>query len=229
MAPSARIRGEAHRSPQGAYANHGKEVRSGAGLINHLLPDALGFKDELDELAGGAFAANRLGDVMSGTFYFVGGVSDGHSQTDPLHNHQIGQVVAEEGDLGFVDAGFSQNVFVSGDLVALFFVDKGDVEFLAAAAKRGAAAAGNHAGVETGGDGQGQALAVMGVEILDFERAAVRLREQRDASVGERAIHVHQQDFNAACALLDDWGCTAWCSSQRFSSAEISCFDRSKE
>ncbi len=72
-----------------------------------------------------------------------------------------------------MDAGLSQNVFVGGDFVALFLVDKSNVEFLAAAAKRGAAAAGDYAGVETGGDGQGQALAVMGVEVLDFERAAI--------------------------------------------------------
>src|SRR5882672_9050641 len=114
---------------------------SGAGFVNHLLPDAFGPKDELDELAGSAFAANRLGDVMRGAFYFFGGVSDGHGEADALHNHQIRQVVAEEGHLGFVDAGFSQNVLVGGDLMPLFFVDKGDVEFLAATAKRGAAAA----------------------------------------------------------------------------------------
>jgi len=187
---------------------------SGAGFVDHLFPDAFGFEDELYELAGGAFAADRLGDVMGGAFYFVGGVADGHGEADPLHNHQVRQVVSEKGNLGLVDAGSSQNVFVGGDFVALFLVHIRNVEFLATAAKRGAAAAGNHAGVETGGDGQGQALAVMGVEVLDFERAAVRLREQRNASVGERAIHVHQEDFDAACALLDDGCCTAWCSCQ---------------
>ena len=210
LSGSSKSKRRPHKSEQGSHL----KVRSGAGLVDHLFPDAFGSEDELDELAGGAFAANRFGDVVCGAFYFVGGVSDGYSEPHPPHHHQIRQVVAEKGDLGFVDAGFSQNVFVGGDLVPLFFVDKSDVEFLAAAAKRGAAAAGNHAGVQTGGDGEGQALAVMGVEVLDFERTAIGLREQRDASIRERAIHIHQHDFNAACALLDDGRCTACCSSQ---------------
>src|SRR6266850_1119343 len=144
-------RTDSKRSPRMGRAVDDSPEQLGAGLVYHLVPDAFGFEDQLDKLAGGAFAAKPLGDVVRGAFYFVGGVSDGHSEPDSLHNHQIRQVVPQVGDLGFVDAGFSQNIFVRGDLVPLFFVDKGDVEFLAAAAKRGAATAGNHAGMQARG------------------------------------------------------------------------------
>ena len=51
----------------------------------------------------------------------------------------------------------------------LLFVNEFDTEFLAAAAKGGAAASGDDAGADAGGVGERQALAVMSVESFDFE------------------------------------------------------------
>ena len=70
------------------------------------------------------------------------------------------------------------------------------------AAKRGAAAAGDYAGVETGGDGQGQALAVMGVELFYFESGAVGLREEEHAAVGHGAVDVHEEEFDLGGAFF---------------------------
>jgi hypothetical protein len=51
------------------------ECDSGAGFVDHFLPDAFAFEDDFDDFAGRAFAADRFGHVMGGLFYFDGGVS----------------------------------------------------------------------------------------------------------------------------------------------------------
>jgi hypothetical protein len=117
------------------------------------LPDAFGLEDDFDEFAGGAFAAVGFGDVVGGAADFRRGVMNCDSQADALHDSQIGEVVAEEGDFGFFGAGLSQDVFVGGDLVALLFVDEFDVEFLAAPAEGWAGSAGDDAGAQAGGNG----------------------------------------------------------------------------
>ena len=42
--------------------------RSGAGFVDHLLPDAAGFEEDFDDFAGGAFAPVGGGDVVGHGF-----------------------------------------------------------------------------------------------------------------------------------------------------------------
>ena len=137
---------------------------SGAGFVDHFFPDAFGFEDEFDELASGAFAAIGFGGVVGGAADFRRGVVDGDGEADALHDHQVGEIIAEEGDFGFLRAGFAEDVFVGGDLVTLLFVDEFDVQLFAASAQSGAAASGNDAGAQAGGDGQCETLAVVSVK-----------------------------------------------------------------
>ena len=43
-----------------------EEAPSSAGLVDHFIPDAFGFEDELDEFAGCAFPAIGSGGVVGG-------------------------------------------------------------------------------------------------------------------------------------------------------------------
>ena len=93
----------------------------------------------------------------------------------------------------------------------LFFVDELDVQFLAAAAKSGAAAAGDDAGAQPGGNGKSEALPVVSVEGFAFERMAILLRDERHTTVGQRAVHVHEQDenlFRSSCQFFRDFLCS---------------------
>lgn len=56
----------------------GYEWGLGAGFVDHLFPDAFAFEDHFDELAGGTFSANGLGDIVGGSFDFAGGVPYGY-------------------------------------------------------------------------------------------------------------------------------------------------------
>src|SRR5260370_28039850 len=125
--------------------------RSGAGLVDHLFPDAFGPEDEFDEFAGGAFAAIGFGGEVGGAADFRGSVMNGGRQADALHDHQVRQVIAKKSDFRFLSAGLAQDIFVSGNLVPLLLVDKFDIQFFAAAAQSGPAPAGDDAGAQPGG------------------------------------------------------------------------------
>ena len=114
---------------------------------------------------------------MGGPADFRGGVVNGDGQSYPLHEGQVRQVIAEKGDFRFLCAGFPQDVFVSGNLVALLLVDKLDVQLLTPSAQSRAAASGNDARPQPGGDGKREALAVVGVKRLAFESRTIRLRQ----------------------------------------------------
>ena len=113
---------------------------------------------------------------MGGAAHFGRRVVDCHSQPDALHDGEVGQVVAKKGNFRFFGAGLAENVFISRDLVALFFVNKLDVQLFAASAKGGAAAAGDDASAQSSGDGESETLAVVGVERLTLQCVAIRLR-----------------------------------------------------
>ncbi len=165
---------------------------SGAGFVDHFFPDAFGLKDEFDEFAGGAFAAIGFSGVVGGAAHFGRGVMDGDGQADALHHHQVGEIVAEEGDFGLLRAGFAEDVFVGGDLVTLLLVDELDVQLFAAAAKGGAAASGDDARAQAGRNSEREALAVVSVKRFALESRAVGLGQKCDAAVGQSAVHVHQ-------------------------------------
>jgi hypothetical protein len=46
---------------------------SSAGFVDHFFPDAFGLEDDLDEFAGGAFAAVGFGGVVGGAADFLRG------------------------------------------------------------------------------------------------------------------------------------------------------------
>jgi hypothetical protein len=181
---------------------------SGAGFVDHFFPNAFGLEDEFDEFACSAFAAIGFGGVVGGAAHFRGGVVDGDGEADALHDHQVREIIAEEGDFGLLRAGFAEDVFVGSDFVTLLFVDEFDVQLFAAAAKGGAAASGDDAGAQAGGHGQREALTVVSVKRFALEGRAVGLGQKRDAAVGQRAVHVHQQDhdlFRSSCQFRWDF------------------------
>ncbi len=118
----------------------GRGAPSGPGFVDHFFPDAFGLEDDLDEFARGTFAAIGFGGVVGGPAHFRGGVVNGDGQSYPLHEGQVRQVIAEKGDFRFLCAGFPQDVFVSGNLVALLLVDKLDVQLFTPSAQSRAAA-----------------------------------------------------------------------------------------
>ena len=80
-------------------------------LCRVFLPDGFGAEDECDEFAGGGFAAIGFGGVVGGAVDFGGGVVNGNGEADALQHSQVGEVIAEEGEVRFLDAGFVQDGF----------------------------------------------------------------------------------------------------------------------
>ncbi len=95
-----------------------EEAPSSPGLVDHFIPDAFGFEDQLDEFAGCAFPAIGFGSVVGGAAHFRGGVVNGEGESNALHDGQVGEVIAEKGDLRFLGAGLAQHIFVGGEFVA---------------------------------------------------------------------------------------------------------------
>src|SRR5690242_19023266 len=181
----------------GAACSRNKQgSRLRARFVDHLFPDALGFENQLDQFARGSFAAGSLGSVIRRAFHLRRGVAHGNSEPDAAHDHQVGQIVAEIGDFGFLGASLSQNIFVSRDFVPLFFVNEFHIQLFASAPQRRAAPSSNDARAQACGHGESESLAVMRVEGLHFQRVVVWRGRQRYATVGERAVYIHQQHGN---------------------------------
>src|ERR1700682_4663185 len=175
-------------------------VPLGAGLVDHFFPDAFGLEDDLDEFTRGAFPAIGFGGVVGRPPHFWCGIVDGDRQSHAIHYGQVRQVIAKIGDFRFLRSGLAQDIFVSRDLVPLLLVDKLDIQLFTASAQSCAGAAGDDAGPQPGGNGQREALAVVSVNILQLKCGPVRLRQQREAAIGQCPIHVHQQDLNLLCS-----------------------------
>src|SRR5260370_5047479 len=161
--------------------------RSSAGFVNHLFPDAFGAEDEFDEFARGAFATIGFGGVLRCAADFRGSIVNGDRESDALHDHQVGQVIAEEGDFRFLGAGLAQDILVSRNLVPLLLVDKFDIQFFAAAAKSGAAPPADEPGAKAPGGSEREALAVVRVKCLALERRTIRLGHERVPSISKCA------------------------------------------
>jgi len=89
----------------------GRGAVTGAGFVVYFFPDGFGAEDECDEFAGGGFAAIGFGGVVGGAVDFGGGVVNGNGEADALQHSQVGEVIAEEGEVRFLDAGFVQDGF----------------------------------------------------------------------------------------------------------------------
>src|SRR5262249_27656890 len=138
--------------------------------------------------------------------YFDGGVADGDSEADAAHHSEIGKIVSQVGDFGFLHAGLFQNFFVSGNFVRLLFINKVHSHFGGAFADRGAFASADDAGADSRGAREGQALAVVRVEGLQFEGGTVRLGKKIDVTHGDGAVHVHEENLDGASAFGDGGG-----------------------
>jgi hypothetical protein len=122
--PASRTAGSQDESPCGAIHKFNDErdgetpplqsqpVWLGDGLGDSFFPAALGFQDQLDQFADGAFAAANCGDVVGGAFYFVDGVGDCNGQAYALEDREVREVVADVGYFFVAYSGADQDGLV---------------------------------------------------------------------------------------------------------------------
>ena len=168
--------------------------------------DAAGVEDEIDGVASGTVAAGVGSDVVGGGFGLRAGVGDGDRETDLAHDGQVDDVVADVGDF-FEGAVFGGHDLRDGvHFIGLALVDVVDLEVAGADGYDRRLALGDEADLEAGEAGDADAHAVVRGETLDLGcvavGAAVERRDDGDVAVGEDAVDVVEEDFDAAGAVF---------------------------
>jgi len=168
------------------------ENASGSRFADHRFPNTFGFENEFNRFADRTVAGESLRSVMGGLFYLGDGVAHCDREASAAHQGNIGKIIADIGDCRIGQARFAKDFFIGRHLERLFHINKLHLHFVRPAEQRGTLAAGNAASSQARGLRQGEALAIVRVEGLDFEGAAVGLREQGDAAVRHRSVDIHE-------------------------------------
>jgi len=124
---------------------------------------------------------------------FFGGVRDGDGEGGAAHKWDVCNVVADDTCLCFGDAGGDEDFTVFDDLVVRPLPEMFDTEVAGAAFEGGGGAPGDDGGLEAGAVEEDEAVAVAGVKAFLLVVAG----DERDPPVGEDAVAVEQQEFNA--------------------------------
>ena len=156
-------------------------------------------------------AAAVGGDVVRGGFGLRSRVGGGDGEAYFAHDGEVDDVVAYVGDL-VEGAVFGGEDFVERvDLVGLALVDVVDLEVAGADGYDLRVALGDEADFEAGEAGDADAHAVVGGEGFDLGGVAVGVavegRDDGDVAVGEDAVDVVEEDFDAAGAVFGGQGC----------------------
>src|SRR5690554_3517823 len=158
---------------------------------------ALGAQDQLAELPCRAFATPRLSHAVGVLAHEGIGAGDGHPQADAADHRQVGQVVAQIGDLLIMESQLGEQFIEHHQLVFTALVQVLDAQVASAPLHHRGLAAGNDAGTHAGAHQHLDAVSVQGVEGLEL--AAVGQEVQ--TAVGEHAVHVEDRQANLAGAL----------------------------
>jgi hypothetical protein len=170
---------------------------------------ALCGEDEVDGVSACALAAGEWRDVVGDGFDLGAGVGGGDGKADDAEDREVDDVVADVGDL-VEGAAFIRDDLVKGvALVVLALVDVVDLEIAGADGDDARVALGDEADLETSEAGHGDAHAIVGVEGFDFSAGEVvrigggdGVGDDDDIAVGEDAVDVVEEDFDAAGAVF---------------------------
>lgn len=184
-------------------------------LLHDFLPPSLGFQDELDCVAQGAFAAGVRRDVVGFFFHFGAGVFDSDGQASGAHGGEIDDVVADERGFFQLETFLFDYLFQTCALVLNALMDVLNLQVAGPESNRFGGAPGDESGLEAGDAGERVGDAVVSVETFDFDLALrgggggggrggpVRrrlrvLRYEKEFAVGEHAVDIEEEEFDVA-------------------------------
>ena len=174
------------------------------GERDRFFPATLRFEDELDYLAGRAFAAAALSDVGTHGLQLWRAVRDADPESGAPGEINVGEVVAHVGDLLFSDANATHAVLEGGGLVSLAEADKVHLHLLGALRHGRRPAASDKAGLDAHGVGERKPLTILRAERLHLghdgfrPRLGAKRRDQRDTAVRQRPVDIHQEELDPA-------------------------------
>ena len=169
-------------------------------MLDGFFKHAAGGEDEVDGIASGALSAGKRRDVVCRALYLRARVGGRDGEADFAHDGKVDDVVAYVGE--FVEgAAFGGENLVDGfHLVRLALVDVFDAEVMRADGDGLRLALGDEAELEAGEAGERYAETIVRVEAFDFDTFAVGSGHDGDVAVGEDAVDVEEEDFDAAGA-----------------------------
>ena len=175
-----------------------------------MLQQTLGFEDELDRIASCAVAAPVRGHVMRLGFHLLPRIGHGYGQAARAHHRQVDHVIAHVSNLVEGDAFLRHNLAYRLHLEGLALIDEFELQIAGAQCHSLADPLGNNAQLHAAQPRQRNACAVVGAITLGLDHLAGNgaigpgdwNRNDPDISVGQDAIDVEENDFDAPGAIL---------------------------
>ena len=137
----------------------------------YFLPLSLGFENEFDGVAEGAFAAGVLGGEVGCRFHLGAGVLDSYGQACPAHGWEVDDVVAYES--GFVggDSGLTNDLLESGTFIMTALLNEFQFQVAGAQGNGFRVALRDESGAKPGKTRQGDGDSVVSVKAFELDGA----------------------------------------------------------
>src|SRR5690606_35588229 len=168
-----------------------------AVVLHEAVPLAAGLEQRLDELADRAVASGPASLPACERPDLGDRVRDGDGEPDPGKGRQVGQVVADEGDLVPIDAVLRDQPLEGGQLPAGRVLVARDPELLRPDPGRVRGPAADQCDRQPGPYQHSDPEPVGDVELLEFDGASVLRPPDVDAVVGEHAIDVEEDEADS--------------------------------
>jgi hypothetical protein len=166
---------------------HGGAALADVGFYD-LFPLTLGFQDEFDGVAEGAFAAGVRSDVVGFALYFGAGVFDGDGEPSGAHGGEIDDVVADEGSFVELHARVLDDFFEGSALVLNPLADEFEFQIASAQGNSFGDALGDEAGPDASEAGKRNRGAVVSVKAFGFDQGLALEAESAFAGVFRGAV-----------------------------------------
>jgi len=167
-------------------------MASSSRFVDHRFPYALGPEHKFNRFPYRPVPGEGLRRIVRSLLYLRHGITHRNRESGTTQQREIRKVVPDKRDSGIGDASFSKNLLVRWHFYRLFHVDELHLHFVGAAQERGAFPPSNAARAEAGGLREGEPLAVVRVERLNFQGRAISLRKQGDTPIRHRTVNVHE-------------------------------------
>lgn len=172
-------------------------------MFQNPAPQALRLQDQFHHFAHCPRAAYGRGDIMRLALYFGARVRHRDGEAHAVHDHGVGEIVADVGHLLPLQHRLNQNFLEDRNLLDMPLIHVRHLHLAGALRGGGRLASADHARLDAVPVEPCQANPILRIEPLRFHDVSIWSGYAIEFSIGEDAVHIHQQQLDARSAVLN--------------------------
>src|SRR5687767_1014388 len=170
-------------------------------LRQDFIPVSLRLQQQYGGFTDGSRAADGLGSDMRNLLHFGPCIGDSDPEADTPHDDDVGEIVADECDLFGIQTGMLDDVPEYRDFLDVTLIAVGHVPLLGPHVHHCRLTSADDAGLDTVPMQPLERNAILRIEAFRFSPATAAIGDVINHAVRQDAIHIHEQELDARCAL----------------------------